>query len=166
MSNTRSDVLEINNGIIGAASGHPLLANIVNKISKLNGTTLPYINKNKTSVNGNVAPGLESIMSFLEPKDTAASALLQIQNERAAMDIIAMTGPGLLTREVFEYLKDKNDKNDTTGDIHILPVHVFHAVPNSTKVNMANQEELTEVRDKYTTDRSLAVHWWQQSWKE
>jgi len=160
-SHTRA--LEINNGIMGCTAGHPLFRQIVDVISR-NADLLPVVKKSAIDF-----AGLDSVLAFLgaDRKELAA-----VTSHDAAMKIITSTGPGMFTRQVYAFLSDQESGRmlmeaslATEAPLIILPRCVFHPVPNTVDVDIADAEKLAALKAEWAQKSTLAIHWWQKSWQ-
>ena len=96
------------------------------------------------------------------------------ESANSFLTTIATTGPGHITRCIYEHLShtlqregaDFVNRGDVDQDIVIFPSDYFHAVPNSVRVALENVEERERLKDIYITENSRAVHWWQRSWQQ
>lgn len=101
-----------------------------------------------------------------------------------AMRTIATTGPGMFTRELLSFLQEQeqeqkgyrdnaadaagfsNDGSGGNAGVVVLDVQVFHAVPNSARVDLQDEGSRSVWKQRCCTAESVAVHWWQQSWQK
>lgn len=79
------------------------------------------------------------------------------------METIRMTGPGMLTKTIFEYLSVERNKKkesvkasvDKIGDKHhgyaitVFPYTVFNPIPNTYTVDLADREEAIELKKRF-----------------
>lgn len=99
LSNTTA--LEVNNGVIGSCPGHPILASLLNNIMRAHKEEEV---KNASSAEhpcGDINP---AILAFLSPSEVAA--MQRASKKTDPMHTIATSGPGALTRSMYEYLVD------------------------------------------------------------
>lgn len=85
------------------------------------------------------------------------------------METIRMTGPGMLTKTVFEYLcTERNRKKETvkvSGDtnsnenheygITVFPYTVFNPIPNTYTINLSEREEIIELKRRFIVGREI-----------
>lgn len=112
-----------------------------------------------------------------------------------ALQVIASTGPGLLTKAVFDWLigcrsiagddpccdfeidseldagADNDDSvvmtlDEAIDSCLIVPTTVFHCVPNSVHVNIDDSDTRQSLIGRYSSEYSVCVHWWQKSWQK
>ena len=130
---------EINNGLIGASPGHPLLEFCLERL----GT--PW-----AAWGGKFVDPMELILGhvqaagFLAGEDVAGGGFAPF---------IATTGPGFFTRAVCVYL----DARGTEG-VCVLPPDGFCPCPND-----ARDQELS-TRQQFATERTWAIHHWARTW--
>ena len=68
------------------------------------------------------------------------------------MHTIGSTGPGLLTRTVYDSLTTPNESNTTSElmqSVLILPYFAFTPVPNTVTVDIADVEARTVLKEQY-----------------
>jgi hypothetical protein len=79
-----------------------------------------------------------------------------------------MTGPGMLTKTIFEYLSiEKNKKkesvkvSDKNSDkyhgfaITVFPYTVFNPIPNTCTVDLADREKMMELKKRFIVRREI-----------
>jgi len=145
--------LEINNGIIGSIPYHPLLEILINSIK-----TQPVdISKPTTTAFKN------QISSFLSNDEISVfdSILTSATNNDKYMKTIRETGPGLFTKTIFDIFFDSVVSNE----IVIFPKNIFSPVPNTYRVNLSNDEEVSNLKSRYVDIDTIAIHWSQRSWQ-
>ena len=85
------------------------------------------------------------------------------------METIRMTGPGMLTKTIFEYLSiEKNRKkesiilsDDKNSDryhgygITVFPYTVLNAIPNTYTVDLANKQKIMELKRRFIVCREI-----------
>jgi hypothetical protein len=132
--------VELNNGFMAATPGNVHVDRMMGRIQTWFATTMTT---------------LPLMVSFLD-KETAAA--LEKARHLTNDDVIAQTGPGLLTREIGSYLVS-ND-SDHAG-ILILNHAVLHPVPNYIRGDAA-----LNAMDMYVVPGvTKAVHLWGCSWQ-
>ena len=130
---SHTEVLEINNGLIGCVRQHDLMNLIINEISKQAFIT--------TVFQSNILA--ENIAMFMGNSLLPDPAKLLDSNNA----VIAQTGPGLLTGLVYQYLSVVKDTacNKSDRDLIVLfPVAFFHPVPNHCIVELETINEHTK----------------------
>lgn len=173
------DAVEVNNGLIGCIPGHPFMQGLIaqcganaarsaagpsNGGSSSSSTATTSNSSSSSSSGGSDKPkvdlsAMHGIMAFLSPDD--ASAVQHIFSKSLAMQTIANTGPGMLTRLVAKYCEAGGE-----GGLVVFPSSVFGPVPNSVSVNLDNEEDCEGVKQAFATSETLSVHWWQKSWQK
>jgi hypothetical protein len=84
------------------------------------------------------------------------------------METIRMTGPGMLTKTIFEYLSieknrkeesikasDKNSHRYHGNAITVFPYTVFNAIPNTHTVDLADSEKIIELKKRFIVRREI-----------
>lgn len=112
---------------------------------------------------------------FLNFNDNKTDWLFQIpflvpnKDNGDAMETIRMTGPGMLTKTIFEYLsveKNKKKKSLIVSDdknidkyhgyaITVFPYTVFNAIPNTYTVDLADREKIVELKKRFIVRREI-----------
>lgn len=194
---SHTEVLEINNGILGCVPKDALMSLLINEISKHN-SVKKVIQNNTLAFSIAMFVGNQSVGHVVE--STAPHSL-------KACDTISQTGPGLLTRVLCQYLstslnpantsscdgtvpnssgcertessksccssngddeENHSIKNisDSRNRILLLPVDVFHPVPNTCRVQLddGDNEQIKGLKDEFLRHNTIAIHWWQRSW--
>jgi len=144
--------LEISNGIIGSIPGHPLLQMLLSSIKTLQIENITTNQLLKSQVS-----------SFLSNDEGLIfSSLLKstIDNEKH-MKTIRNTGPGLLTRTLYNIFSDQMLSNE----IVIFTKNIFSPIPNSLNVDLDNIDEKIALKSKYIDIDTIAIHWHQRSWQ-
>lgn len=183
---SHTEVVEINNGLIGCVPRHPIMQLLINDIAVQ--TTVQAVLKNDA-----LADTIAMFMGGGMIQQPAAST----PATSSACDTISQTGPGLLTRIIYQYLMNSHDechtynnplkdKKNTKPDLSpaltsdmpsedysrmvLFPVDVFHPVPNTVRVSLEQKSNADELRNdtkaRYITENTVAIHWWQCSWQK
>jgi hypothetical protein len=144
--------VEINNAVIAAVPGHPILQRLIETIhhrsrqSRLDNSMLDRI----------AQFGGSTLMQHLDLKQSAGNPIGTIEN----------TGPGLMTRTFMDAVGwTTKSGTDTHGflshaeqdTVIALPVECLFPLPNSFTRNSRH------ATDHFPTD-ALAVHYWERSW--
>lgn len=132
--------VELNNGFMAATPGNVHVDRMIGRIQTWFASTMMT---------------LTLMASFLD-KETAAS--LEKARHLTNDDVIAQTGPGLLTRELGSYLVSNG--NDHAA-IFILNHAVLHPVPN----NIRGEAALNAMDVYVVPGVTKAVHLWGCSWQ-
>lgn len=161
--------IEINNGIIGSIRGHPLIMHMKQKIKdwKRDKMEASQTSKKESSCNNNM---MAMITGFLDEESSEqCHSFAQSLNKLSPMEIISSSGPGLMTRTLFECFRNDQFEfgNYKKERVAILPFHYFHALPNDIKLeNMENREEKPSIiLNRHISDETFAVHLWSCSWQ-
>lgn len=158
--------VEINNGIIGSIPSHPFTY-YMNKCIQEHYCEIPV--QHPTQLLLSMTTDLFN--SFL-PKEEIKT-IQTINNNATAMETIRNTGPGLLTSCLSNYTKKEHvqNNNNLCKNFGILPIKVFHAIPNNETVSLDTDIHSTnkrnQIKEKYIdVNSSIAVHWWQRTWQK
>lgn len=100
--------------------------------------------------------------AFLGPSDAAALAGLTPLARPSAPEVVRLTGPLMLTECLVSALRQGGPE---VSGLVVFPVDVLHPVPNTVDVDVGDEASTEELKRRYLTERSLAVHWWQRSWQ-
>jgi len=170
--------IEINNGLIGSRKGYFLIHGMMEKISDW------FSSRQNVKEKQNLSPILSS---FLDESSLASCRLAQ--KMYAPMESIENTGPGLITRMIFEIFREPQEQHDTLGaaistsskiveqsNLHyltVLPSTFFHPLPNSQRLSFKKDNKKADTKD-YTRilrqyiipDKTRALHLWGCSWQE
>ena len=182
---SHTEVLEINNGLIGCMPQHPIMQLLMKDITSQ--TVVTAVLQNQILAD-HIALFMGGTGMLPPPaKATAASS-------PTASETITLTGPGLLTRIIYQYFTaedslstsevDTDTSSPCTGrDQHILgedtdrivlfPVDMFHPVPNNVHIALQGEEEeedthnshIEDLKGQFLTTNTIAIHWWQRSWQ-
>ena len=136
--------VELNNGIMACKEGgHQILSNMMRSIRH-------YFERRSER-----HAAMEKVKSFLGEE-------IQL-DELSPMEVIANTGPGLLTRELCRWLvsEDTGPPGLSKG-VAVYPAVVFHPFPNNLRSSVANECNFEEFIEKDT----IAVHLWGSSWQK
>ncbi len=176
---SHATVLEINNGILGCIPNHPLLVQITDNIAS-NLSILPTKQRSVLTV-----ANMTGVWAFLDEKQCSEQrqAISNLGKHDEAMRVIASTGPGMLTRRIYDFLKDNalhtnaSCRGENGSRLLILPSAVFHPVPNDISVDVGidcyddalrcqqNMAAMAELKAAWLRQETVAVHWWQRSWQ-
>lgn len=161
--------IEINNGIIGSKRYHPLIMHMKQKIKDWNRDRIEASRtaRNESSCNNDM---MAMITGFLGEESTEqCHSFAQSLNKLSPMEIISSSGPGLMTRTLFECFRNNQFEfgNYEKERVVVLPFHYFHALPNEIKLEtMENREETpSSILDRHISDETCAVHLWGCSWQ-
>ena len=123
----------------------------------------------------------DTLLSFLSPAER--EAMRQMQLEQRWTQTISCTGPGLLTRTIFSFLKKQSSSSiasysdtsapcsstfDPSLGLQLLTTEVFSPVPNNVRVSLTDDGLAAREAAKaqfVSSDSTLAIHWWQRSWQ-
>ena len=100
--------------------------------------------------------------AFLEPSGAAALADISPLGSPSASEVIHLTGPFMLTECLGSALREGGPD---VSELVIFPSEVLHPVPNTVNVDIGDAIGTEKLKERYLTERSLAVHWWQRSWQ-
>ena len=145
--------IEFNNGLIGCTAGHPFVHGLMEQIC-----TWHHRHCEKQHVNNDfivdTASGDASFVSmsavlsgFLDEGTQASLDQAKVTRSYTPLEVIANTGPGLLTRSLLRLFRDDGDEHGNGKNIGgedggpfrgfvastnfgLLPSRVFHPVPN------------------------------------
>lgn len=161
--------IEINNGIIGSTKDHPLIMHMKQKIQDWNRDKMEasQTSKKESSCDNNM---MAMITGFLgEESFEQCHSFAQSLNKPSPMEIISSSGPGLMTRTLFECFRNDQFKfgNYKKERVAVLPFHYFHALPNEIKFEtMKNKkEEPSCILERHIGAETIAVHLWSCSWQ-
>eukprot|EP01034_Spumella_vulgaris_P023249 gene23249-29454_t len=165
-----------------AVPGHPLLKTIIDRVRTNCQHMLNPTSSQKPS-GGSLLPGGGS--SGMKEE---SSSLTKAVSDTGFKNTIEQTGPGMLTKVVFEYLNSVPSHNDecleasssvgsdsirSVQELHrssvIFAKEVFSPVPNTVCVDLSDSSEasvleIERVKQLYVTESTVAIHWWQKSW--
>ena len=168
-SNTQC--VEMNNGLMGCMDHHPLVKNMIVSISNWYcSTTQQRKLIDDASCYNRKGANLKDIsfMSFLDEStlssfreaatDSSSISSSSPKQQYQPMEVIRHTGPGLLTRTIFDYfqslknndqhLKNCNQTHDDEYNMLILPTTVFHPFPNSERLKCCEKDDSVVVDQK------------------
>lgn len=151
---SHTEVLEVNNGLIGCAPHHPVAHLLIKNIS-MQVQAKAVLNNDDLAASIGMFLGGETLFGN---RQTVASS---------ASDTIAQTGPGLLTRVLSEYLQG-GEKMPEIHRLVLFPVDVYHPVPNNVHISLSDtdgNDEIVTLKERYVSHRTRAIHWWQCSWQ-
>jgi len=72
-------------------------------------------------------------------------------------DVISMSGPGFMTRQIFAYLM-----NNSLPGLLIAPKHFFYPVSNDDRDKLSP----ATYRSMITGDESYSCHMWESTWQK
>jgi hypothetical protein len=163
--------VEVNNGLMGSIPNHPLTESLLVK--------LEASEKPKQAVPSRLSQllsfgsgGNDTLASFLDESDRAAidkhneAAVPKNDKHAEAMATIARTGPGFLTRAIFEGV---NQRSLIEQGIVVFPPTVFHAMPNNARQSTdasstTGNGDADDSWSSYVRPETVAVHLWAASW--
>ena len=175
---SNSGCIEVNNGLIGSKKHHFLLFELIKCIStwfsKYQQTTEIDERDLKFAAEFEPKSTPTSLMSsFLDDKSLLSLKL--VQKDVSAMQVIENTGPGLLTKTIFElffkYASDEVGTEDINLDgVIILPASAFHPFPNNHRQyiesKITDDASFAEIINKFVDfDSTRAVHLWSCLWQ-
>eukprot|EP00347_Sterkiella_histriomuscorum_P011139 403373609 len=131
LSNTKA--FELNNAFIASCPGHPLLKHLMETL-KLN-----YQNHLKHVADKNKINQLLSQQQGIQLEDIPYQKL----------NIIAVSGPGFMTQQIFKYLNDNKDQ-ESGKHILITPKQFFYPLSNEVR------EKLTALNFQQLVDEQFA----------
>jgi hypothetical protein len=87
---------------------------------------------------------------------------------------IRLTGPGLVTGCIYDFLVNKDQiceqmiVQNRDSYVVIFPYATFHPVPNFVQISLSSRQEprLAALSEKYCTEATVCIHWWQKSWQK
>ena len=89
----------------------------------------------------------------------------QTVNDLKKFNVIELSGPGFITRELFTYLHQNQD-----ADILILPKQFYYPVSNSFKNQLTPENFMEFVNKSVANDTQLSqvygCHMWESNWVE
>lgn len=168
--------IEINNGLLGSIPKHSFILDLMEKISiwfsssnksaHLKGARTSDI-KREMQMDDNFS----MLSCFLDVK--SLSSLQRATQAYTAIEVITQTGPGLLTRELLERLREKNARNNIMSSkarFVIFPYYVFNPLPNSQKkLGLEGNDcerSIHEIIQTYIRGKKTkAIHLWSCSWQ-
>lgn len=106
---------------------------------------------------------LGALQAFLSAEDAGSlsAALGSPSSGLTAQEVLALTGPGLFSACVEEFLASDSA---LARELLVLPSRCLHGVPNSELVDLRDEVRVRALLAAYVDDDALAVHWWQRSW--
>ena len=157
--------IEINNGLMGSAARHGAVERMISEIRN-------WFNVSIGREEPEAEPAIAAsafLSSFLDA-ETAQS--LTKAKELSHEDVIRHTGPGLITKIMMEMLvesaNDGGSENSKGIDrIFVLPAQYFHSLPNISRANVSDFEDVDEYYKRNgCDDTTRAVHLWGCSWQK
>lgn len=161
---SHTTALELNNGLIGCVSHHAVMRRLVGEITAL---APMHAVLRSPDIADSIAQflGQQAGLSLQQPTATVEDCVI------SPADTIAQTGPGLLTRVICQCLAANSciggdEENSGLRGVLLLPVDVFHPVPNNVHVCLEDAvESIEDLKSRHVTAKTVAIHWWQCSWQ-
>jgi len=164
LGNNSDGAIEVQNGLLACAPGHPVMAELIHACS-MNSIHPPLLPAGCGAATDPAT--MAGVMAFLAPHDV--SAMKQAFAHDLAMRTLAKTGSGCLTRVLWQYLDaaEQQGQELPPGSIVVLPSSVFSAVPSSlaSSTDVEVEEVCQQIATPFLSHQTLAVHWCQQSWR-
>ena len=152
ISNTGT--VELNNGLIGAVAGHPILKALINSIADQH--------KHDAGRSELMSMGLQKAQATPSPLDIiaqmAGSGASSIKNMFATptCSTIERTGPGLFTRTVMQQLAQV--KSHQKEKVAVFPATFFYPMPNNVESKCDPSS--------FVRPETFALHHWARSWQK
>jgi hypothetical protein len=150
---SHTPAFEVNNAILGAAPAHPLLADLINRLSASYQSHLAQMAKQR------------QLLQLMSQFDLTVAGKLEVLSHKQ-VDVIRVSGPGFMTRELFTYLAQ--NENRYVNQVMIFPKEYFYPVSNANRSSLTPDNYLDLIKEQVPAalqKRVYACHMWESSWQ-